>query len=113
MSLDISVLTHADEIAEWDEYVARHPRATNYHQTGWKSVVEQGFGHKTQYLFVREGGIVMGVLPLVIMKSRLFGCFAVSMPFFSYGGMVADSDTVEETLLAAAKRAAIAEQASQ
>ena len=110
--MDVSLLTHQHEISEWDEYVAGHPRASNYHQIGWKSVVEHGFGHKTQYLCAREGGIVVGVLPLVIMKSRLFGRFAVSMPFFNYGGILADNDMVEETLLASAKRVAIVEQAS-
>jgi FemAB-related protein (PEP-CTERM system-associated) len=36
------------------------------------------------------------------MRSRLFGSFLVSMPFFSYGGVLADDDAVRDQLLAAA-----------
>ncbi len=110
--MDVSVLMHPGEASGWDDYVERHPTATNYHQLGWKSVIERGFGHKTHYLLARDGETLVGLLPLVIMKSRLFGKFAVSMPFFNYGGMLADDEAIEEALLAAAKRTAIEEQSS-
>ena len=37
-----------------------------------------------------EHGGIVGVLPLVFFQSRLFGRFAVSLPFVNYGGVVAD-----------------------
>ena len=37
-------------------------------------------------------GHVVGVLPLVVFRSWLFGCFAVSLPFVNYGGIVADDE---------------------
>jgi len=42
---------------------------------------------------------MVGILPLVRLKSLLFGNYLVSMPFFNYGGVVADSDEVEKELL--------------
>ena len=45
----------------------------------------------------------------MMKKSLLFGRCAVSMPFLSYGGMLADDDVAEEVLLAEAKRAVIEE----
>ena len=42
---------------------------------------------------------VGGVLPLVFFRSRLFGRFAVSMPFLNYGGVLADTPEVERALL--------------
>ena len=45
---------------------------------------------------------VRGVLPLVLLSSRLFGRFLVSMPFFNYGGVLADTLEAQEALLEAA-----------
>jgi FemAB-related protein (PEP-CTERM system-associated) len=42
---------------------------------------------------------VCGVLPLVVLSSKLFGRFMVSVPFFNYGGILADSRSIEEELL--------------
>ena len=53
--MDVAYLAHAGEVAEWDDYVAKHPGETNYHQSGWKSVVERGCGHKTHYLYAGAG----------------------------------------------------------
>ena len=47
-------------------------------------------------------GRIAGVLPLVTFSSRLFGRFAVSLPFVNYGGVVADSDDARDALLHAA-----------
>jgi FemAB-related protein (PEP-CTERM system-associated) len=98
----------------WDRFVDAHPGARQYHRWVWKRVVERSFGHRTLYLSARRGGEIAGVLPLVVMKSALFGRFLVSMPFFNYGGVLAgggDSD-VEAALIAAAGAAGAAERAS-
>jgi FemAB-related protein (PEP-CTERM system-associated) len=93
----------ADRTA-WDDYVATHPAASPYHHAAWRDVVEQAMRHRDVSLIARDGtGRVVGVLPLVHMHSRLFGNFAVSMPYFNYGGPLADSLAVEASLLAAAE----------
>jgi FemAB-related protein (PEP-CTERM system-associated) len=74
---------------EWDRFVARHPHASGYHLWKWRHVFESAFGHETVYLAAREHGSIVGVLPLVIFKSRVFGRFAVSLPFVNYGGVLA------------------------
>ena len=45
---------------------------------------------------------IVGVLPLIRLKSRLFGDFLVSMPYFNYGGAVADHPLIEHKLINAA-----------
>jgi FemAB-related protein (PEP-CTERM system-associated) len=98
----------------WDRFVDAHPGARQYHRWVWKRVVERSFGHRTLYLSARRGGEIAGVLPLVVMKSALFGRFLVSLPFFNYGGVLAvggDSE-VEAALFAAAAAAGAAERAS-
>jgi len=85
----------------WDAYVARRPEASAYHASGWLGVIERAFGHKTRGLAVCAGDEIVGVLPLVLFGTPLFGRFATSMPFVNYGGIVADSPEAAEALLAA------------
>ena len=75
--------------SEWDRFVARHPHATPYHVWRWRQVFERAFGHDTLYLVARDQGSIAAVLPLVIFNSRIFGRFAVSLPFVNYGGVLA------------------------
>jgi FemAB-related protein (PEP-CTERM system-associated) len=46
--------------------------------------------------------VAVGVLPLVRLKSLLFGDFVVSMPYLTYGGVVADDRETETSLIDAA-----------
>jgi serine/alanine adding enzyme len=72
---------------EWDTCVHSASGGTLFHRWGWKSVIEQVFGHECLYLAARDsGGRVEGVLPLVHVKSLLFGDYLVSMPFVNFGG---------------------------
>jgi len=74
---------------EWDRFVGRHPHASPYHAWRWRRVFERAFGHETLYLTARDHGAIVAVLPLVIFNSRIFGRFAVSLPFVNYGGVLA------------------------
>ena len=87
---------------ELDRFAHAHPEATGYHLTGWLGVIERAFGHETKYLAATSGSGIEGVLPLVFFSSRLFGRFAVSMPFLNYGGVVADELPVRHALVARA-----------
>jgi hypothetical protein len=59
--------------ADWDSFVSGHERCVNYHCWAWKRVIEQAFGWKTFFLMADEEGKIAGVLPLVWLKSKLFG----------------------------------------
>lgn len=91
-----------EDPARWDAYVEQAPNASNYHQWSWRDTIEESFGHESYYLAALEGEEIKGVLPLVWIRSRLFGSSLVSMPFSSYGGVLADSDEARKLLLAAA-----------
>ena len=98
--MKIHVKAIEDSFDKWDNYVISHPDASNYHQAAWRKVVERSFSHRTHYLAAKDDtGRIMGVLPLVHMKSRLFGSFLISLPFFNYGGVLADSDEAAQQLL--------------
>src|SRR5260370_17026995 len=83
----------------WDAYVEVSPDASNYHRWVWKNVIEETWGHQTYNLAALSNGRIQGVLPLSWMKSRLFGNFLVSMPFFSYGGVLASIEEAPPPLL--------------
>ena len=73
--------------AAWDAFVRAAPGWSHFHLWGWKTVVERTHGHECIYLAARAGdGRLEGVLPLVRVRSRLFGHYLVSMPFVNYGG---------------------------
>lgn len=84
--------------ADWDAYVASHPEATAYHDWAWRDVFGPVFGHDLHYLAARDGARVVGVLPMVGFRSRLFGHFFCSLPFVNYGGVLADDPEAAEAL---------------
>jgi FemAB-related protein (PEP-CTERM system-associated) len=101
------VLVRADaaSAADWDAYVNSNSRASAYHLYKWRHVISASFGAECHYLMVRiqesdgvQPGAVCGVLPLVRLKSALFGDYLVSLPFFNYGGVLADNSQLERFL---------------
>ncbi len=89
-----------DEQAAWNAYVDRHAQASLYHDYRWRKVIEDSFGHECFYFVAKdEQGNIRGVLPLMRLRSRLFGDFAISVPFFNYGGPLADSESICAQLL--------------
>jgi FemAB-related protein (PEP-CTERM system-associated) len=87
--------------------------ATVAHLAGWGRVISGAYGHETIYLGAEEGGEVTGVLPLVSIRSPLFGRFLASMPFLDYGGILAAAGSdAERGLVNAAIGVAEARRAS-
>jgi len=55
----------------WDRFVYDSSQAVVYHLAGWRDVMNKTFGIESHYLFAREDGQIVGVLPLLHIKSRL------------------------------------------
>ena len=122
-----------NDIPQWENYIAESPKATFYHRLEWKNIIEKSFGHKTYYLMavrctdnkscsdsqtstnqinsamrhapcaMQESEKVVGILPMVHIRSLLFGSIFCSMPFLNFGGVCADDDEGERVLLQAAE----------
>lgn len=88
----------------WDAFVGHHPDATAYHAWHWRDVVAGVFRHEALYLAARQDEAVVGVLPLVAFRSRLFGHFLCSLPFVNYGGVLASDPGAAGVLMAEAAR---------
>lgn len=90
------------ELPAIEAYVARHSGASVWHRPVISRFIKQTYGHNVRYLrALDESSRVVGVLPLVQLKSRLFGNFMVSMPFFNYGGLLSDNPDVAKGLIEA------------
>lgn len=89
--------------SRWDAFVHAHPRGTFFHLSGWQEAVTRGFGHQCLYLLTERAGEIRGVLPLVWIRSRLFGHALVSVGFGVGGGPLALDAAAENSLLDAAE----------
>jgi FemAB-related protein (PEP-CTERM system-associated) len=87
----------------WNRWVDSSTRASFYHRFEWRDINQHCFGHETAYLAASDEGRFVGVLPLVRLKSRLFGNIGCSVPFVNYGGPVGETDAVERALVEAAR----------
>ncbi|MBE3024663.1 FemAB family PEP-CTERM system-associated protein [Janthinobacterium sp. GW458P] len=93
----------AREHARWDAFVAACPGATFFHRAGWQTVMEQGFGHDSYFLYAEQDGRIAAVLPLAHVRSRLFGSALVALPFCVYGGIAGGPDGARQALDEAAQ----------
>jgi FemAB-related protein (PEP-CTERM system-associated) len=82
---------------DWDRFVKTQRGWTHFHLYGWRQVIKQVFGHECVYLACSNAaGTLTGVLPLVQVKSRIFGHYLVSMPFLNYGGPLGTDASIEK-----------------
>jgi len=103
----IVVMVASDEdAAAWDQFVTEHTGPVGYHWWAWRHVFHRAFGHEPIYLLARQGRQIVGVLPLVHIRSVISGRTLTSLPFLNYGGVVADSNAAANSLLELAAQVA-------
>ena len=100
-AINIRRLNEGDN-CRWDAFVENCPEGTFFHLSGWKTVLEQAFGHRTYYLYAELNEEIQGVIPLAQVKSFFFGNTLASLPFCVYGGVIANSDEARVALREAA-----------
>lgn len=101
--MNLTVSSGPIDDVRWDHYATQAQGSSLYHLSGWQQVIKRTFAHKTVYLWAADqSSTLRGILPLVQLRSRLFGNMLVSMPFFNYGGICADDDVVARALFDAA-----------
>jgi FemAB-related protein (PEP-CTERM system-associated) len=93
------VICGAEDRAEWNNYLESLPSTTVCHVFHWRSIIQAAYGHEPAYLMAQSGGRVRGVLPLFVVKSRMFGKLLSSVPFLDYGGICADDPMIARELL--------------
>lgn len=82
-----------------EDYVRNHPASSLWHTPEILQFITNTCGHAHQYLYASDrDGQIRGVLPVVQQTSWLFGNFMVSVPYFNYGGVLADSPIIAKEL---------------
>lgn len=96
----------ADEAdaARWDSFVNVAPCATFFHRFGWARIIRSVYGWRAANLMALRGDAVVGVLPLVDIRSPLLGRSLISTAF-TVGGGIATTDPEAAQALAEAARA--------
>jgi serine/alanine adding enzyme len=98
------------DAARWDEFVAADDKSSFCHLAGWHGIMADTLGAEPHFLVAHdEQGVPGAVLPLVHVRSALFGRFLVSMPFLNYGGPLGQAPararlTEEAVAIAQARR---------
>lgn len=97
MPVTIHELTDTDE-GLWEAFVESCPDATFFHRAGWRRVVTESYGYRSHYRYARRDGTVVGILPLVHVKTPLFGNALISTGFGVYGGVAARDEEAGRAL---------------
>src|SRR5436189_5154676 len=83
----ISVALLDGSLSMWDAFAAAAPGSTFCHLAGWRDVMTDVLGHQCFYTIAcDDAGVWRGILPLVRVRSPLFGDYLVSLPFLNSGG---------------------------
>jgi FemAB-related protein (PEP-CTERM system-associated) len=88
----------------WDGYVSA--AGSFYHRFAWLAINRKSFGHQSAYLAAEQDGRIVGVFPIVQVKSLLFGNIACSLPFVNYGGPCGENEEIVRALIAEGARVA-------
>jgi FemAB-related protein (PEP-CTERM system-associated) len=71
----------------WDEFVAQAEGGSFCHLAGWRDILSDVLGTECLYWAATDSnGAWQAILPLVRVKSWMFGHYLVSLPFLNYGG---------------------------
>src|SRR5207253_2640376 len=84
-----------------DSWLQQHPSWSDHpaRDHRWLQITRDGLGHEPLLLEAVSEGRTVGVLPLALVQSFLFGRFLVSLPYVNSAGLVARDDSVVRKLI--------------
>jgi serine/alanine adding enzyme len=81
-------LYESSDSARWQALVENSSDATIGHYWAWREVIAAAYGFDSFYLAAEEhAGEPIAVLPLIRIRSRLYGAELASMPYIDYGAV--------------------------
>ncbi len=89
----------ASRLAAWESYVKGRGIHRLSDHPAWPSVLRRGLGQVPYVLEAADGDDVRGLLPLVFLKSPLFGRFLVGLSYLNYGGVISSDDEAARLLI--------------
>jgi len=102
----IDVVSLDGQRGAWDDFVARADGGSFCHLAAWRDILADVLGAECLYwAAVDDSGSWQGVLPLVRVRSRIFGHYLVSLPFLNDGGPLGAPDARERLVAEAVSEA--------
>jgi FemAB-related protein (PEP-CTERM system-associated) len=101
MNVRLADLGNAAERKRIDAYVCAHPEGEIFHRPQWTMAVAEGCRQTGHYLIAEGRNGICGCLPLVEVRSPLFGNALVSVGFGTGGGPLADAPATARALVEA------------
>jgi FemAB-related protein (PEP-CTERM system-associated) len=90
----------------WNKFLEQAEHGNFYQRFEWGAANRELLRLPPTFLLAERGSEITGILPLVQVKSRLFGNILSSMPFVNFGGPAATDAASEAALVEAACRQA-------
>jgi FemAB-related protein (PEP-CTERM system-associated) len=91
------------DTADWEKYVALHPRGSLFHSERWARLLGEVYGCTAHYLLARRSAAICGILPLLRCGSGLTGSALVALPYAgTQPAVLADDDECALALVDAA-----------
>lgn len=99
-------IANSDQLALFWDWQKTQERSSIYHTKSIFNWLGQSSTNEPKLLLALDGsGQIIGGLPITVMRTRLFGHFAISQPYFNYGGPLTEYLNVFERLLTFAEKA--------
>ncbi len=87
------------EDPRWMKFLIEHPEASIFHHPAWLSVLSTAYGYIPRCLAGVIDGKIVGILPLMEVRSWLTGARAVCLPFSDQCGPIFGVEGVLDLLL--------------
>jgi len=91
---------------QWDNFVRAHPKATFFHQIGWKKVMQLTYGYRPFYFYAERNGKITGIAPAFLISNWMTGRCLISLPFAVYAGICSNDPESATALMAHLERIA-------
>ena len=86
-------------IAAWESFVRLNEHNHLSYHPRWISVLARGLRQTPVCLEAVAGETTVGLLPLMDVRSVLFGRFLIGLPYLNYGGVIAEDPWVARELI--------------
>ncbi|WP_411968826.1 GNAT family N-acetyltransferase [Haloferax sp. YSSS75] len=96
-------VTKCEDWQAWNEFIETND-GPPFALWGWREAC-RNYGHDTHYLVAQTEEEIVGALPLVEIRSRLFGSTLVSPPYGERGSLVLSEDAPQSTATQLLQRA--------
>lgn len=95
--IEISEFTDADR-ADWERFALCNSQF-HAHSINWKQIIQNSFSHLPLYFLAKNSRKeIVGIAPMFLVNSLLFGKALISVPYLNGGGILASNHGAYEAL---------------